>query len=75
MGVAPKLKEAVFNRLQDHFGIRLPESAGLDTMACIEAAHEDRLKMGVCLGGNLYGSNPDAAYAAEALGKLDLVVI
>jgi anaerobic selenocysteine-containing dehydrogenase len=30
--------------------------------------------MGFCLGGNLYGSNPDARYAAEALGKLDTLV-
>jgi anaerobic selenocysteine-containing dehydrogenase len=30
--------------------------------------------VGICLGGNLYGSNPDAKFAAEALAKLDLLV-
>jgi anaerobic selenocysteine-containing dehydrogenase len=40
----------------------------------IEAALGERVKAGFCLGGNLYGSNPDAAFAAEALSKLDLVV-
>ena len=31
-------------------------------------------KFGFCLGGNLYGSNPDATFAARALGKLDMLV-
>ena len=43
-------------------------------MGSIEAAAAGQLKFGFCLGGNLYGSNPDAAFAAEALGKLDMVV-
>jgi len=74
MGVTPKLKDAIFERLQGHFGVQLPATPGLDTLACIEAAHAGGLKMGVCLGGNLYGSNPDAAYAAEALSRLDTLV-
>ncbi len=38
MGVSPKLKDAVFDRLQSHFGVRLPTTPGRDTMACIEGA-------------------------------------
>jgi len=74
VGVTPKLKEAIFNRLEEHYSLRLPTEPGLDTMASIEAASAGRLKIGICLGGNLYGSNPDARFAAEALGRLDLVV-
>jgi len=74
VGVAPKLKDAVFERLQNHFGIQLPTTPGLDTMACMEAAEAGRLRFGCCLGGNLYGSNPDATFAARALGKLELLV-
>ncbi|HVC92780.1 MAG TPA: FdhF/YdeP family oxidoreductase [Pirellulales bacterium] len=74
VGVTPKLKEAVFQRLQDYFHVQLPTQPGLDTLGCIEAAHAGRLKLGVCLGGNLYGSNPDAAFAAAALARLELVV-
>lgn len=74
MGVTPKLKDAVFDRLQNHFGVKLPTTAGLDTLACIDAASSGEVKVGVCLGGNLYGSNPDAAFAAKALANLDLVV-
>ncbi|MCA9133958.1 MAG: histidine kinase, partial [Planctomycetales bacterium] len=60
--------------LQNHFGVVLPTSPGHDTMACMEAAHRGELQAGICLGGNLFGSNPDANYAREALEKLPLRV-
>ena len=74
VGVTPKLKEAIFTALQDHYDVELPSSEGKDTMACIEAAHRGELQMGFCLGGNLYGSNPDSRFAAEALGQLEGLV-
>jgi molybdopterin-dependent oxidoreductase alpha subunit len=74
MGVTPKLKDAVFAALQREFAVGLPTSPGLDTLACMESAELGRLKMGFCLGGNLYGSNPDAQFAALALSKLDTLV-
>ncbi|TWT89655.1 Formate dehydrogenase H [Pseudobythopirellula maris] len=74
VGVTPRLKEAVFERLESHFGLELPTTEGRDTMACIEGAAAGELKMGFCLGGNLYGSNPDSAYAAKALQNLDTAV-
>ena len=39
----------------------------------MEAAAQGRLKVGFCLGGNLYGSNPDAAFAQTALERLDQI--
>ncbi|HVW37503.1 MAG TPA: FdhF/YdeP family oxidoreductase [Pirellulales bacterium] len=74
VGVTPKLKEAIFERLQNYFHVQLPTQPGLDTMACMDAAESGKLKVGICLGGNLYGSNPDATYAARSLAKLDLLV-
>ncbi|MCH7813472.1 MAG: molybdopterin-dependent oxidoreductase, partial [Planctomycetes bacterium] len=38
VGVTPRLKEAVIERLQNHFGVTLPETPGLDTLRCIERA-------------------------------------
>ncbi|MDX1964355.1 MAG: FdhF/YdeP family oxidoreductase [Pirellulales bacterium] len=73
MGVTPKLRDAVFDRLQNHFAVRLPTSPGLDTMGCMESALAGELKFGFCLGGNLYGSNPDAEFARKSLAKLDLI--
>jgi len=43
-------------------------------MSCIEGAADGSLKFGLCLGGNLYGSNPDAEFARNALNNLDLIV-
>ncbi len=74
VGVTPKLKDSIFRGLQENFGIKLPTSSGLDTMACMESAHQGKLQVGICLGGNLYGSNPDAKFAREALAKLRLLV-
>ena len=37
------------------------------------AAHDERMKLAICLGGNLLGSNPDSDYATEALGRTSLV--
>ncbi len=74
MGVTPQLKQAVFEALEREFAVKLPTTPGLDTLGCIEEAHAGRLKFGFCLGGNLYGSNPDANFAAEALAQLDTLV-
>ena len=40
-------------------------------MACIEACGRGEMDTAVCLGGNLFGTNPDATFASEALGKLE----
>ena len=45
---------------RSHFGVKLPTTPGLDTMACMEARRRGELQVGFCLGGNLYGTNPDA---------------
>ncbi|MGE0609067.1 MAG: molybdopterin-dependent oxidoreductase [Pirellulales bacterium] len=72
VGVTPKLKDAVFDRLESYFDVRLPTTIGLDTMGCMDAAETGRMKVGVALGGNLYVSYPDATYAAQSLSKIDL---
>ena len=73
VGVAPALKAAVLDALEAELGVSVPEGAGLDTMGCMVGAAEGRLRAGICLGGNLFGSNPDAAFAASALQTLELV--
>lgn len=75
VGVTPKLKAKIFDSLEQKFGVQLPKSAGKDTLACIEAANKYDASIGICLGGNLYGSNPDSKFAAEALSRLKLSVM
>lgn len=74
VGVTPRLKEAIFSALQRELGVRLPTTPGKDTLACLEAAHAGQFRVGVCLGGNLYGATPDAVFASQALGRLELLV-
>jgi molybdopterin-dependent oxidoreductase alpha subunit len=74
MGVTPKLKDEIFQQLEANFGVKLPTTKGLDTLACMEESYAGRLKVGFCLGGNLYGSNPDAAYAEASLAQLETLV-
>jgi molybdopterin-dependent oxidoreductase alpha subunit len=74
VGFTPKLKAAVLQRVEEHFKARLPTTEGLDTMACMEASAEGRMRFALCLGGNLYASNPDSAFAAKAMSRLDMVV-
>ena len=74
VGVTPGLKKAVMDALEAKLGVTLPATSGLDTMGCMVASAEGRMKVGVCLGGNLFGSNPDSRFAATALQALDLTV-
>jgi molybdopterin-dependent oxidoreductase alpha subunit len=73
VGVVPNLKEQVLNNLETLLKVSLPRPPGLDTLSCMEAADRGEMKFAFCLGGNLYGSNPDAAFARRALGRIDLV--
>lgn len=74
MGVAPVMKEAFAKRLQDLYGLP-PLPPGQDTMASMEAAAEGRIQVSLQLGGNLYGSNPHAAFAARALQAIPFTAL
>jgi molybdopterin-dependent oxidoreductase alpha subunit len=74
VGVTPQLKQAIFERLESHFAVKLPTMKGYDTLECLDAADEGRMRLGFCLGGNLWGASPDAAYAGRAMSKIDTVV-
>lgn len=73
VGVTPLLKKAILERFEQRLGIEVPKSPGLDTMACMDAADKNQMDVAMCLGGNLYGSNPAAQYAQQALAKIGLV--
>lgn len=74
VGVTPKLKDEIYARLTGELGLQLPQTPGMDTLACMHAADEKRVRFGLCLGGNLYGSNPDAAFARRAISQLEMMV-
>jgi molybdopterin-dependent oxidoreductase alpha subunit len=70
IGVKPVLPENVFQAMETYLGIELPRTPGYDTMAGMRAAHAGEVDAALMMGGNLYGSNPNAAWAEEALGRI-----
>ena len=74
VGVTPKLKQAIYDRLASEHGIHAPTTEGYDTMRCMEAAAHGEMKQGWCLGGNLYGSNPDSVFAGSALNNVNMLL-
>ncbi|NDC63587.1 MAG: histidine kinase, partial [Planctomycetia bacterium] len=74
VGVTPTLKQAIFDRLESHYGVKLPTTKGYDTLECLDAAAAGGMRLAVCLGGNLYGASPAASFARGAMEKIDTVV-
>ncbi len=74
MGVSPGLKEAFAAELDRRFSIAVPRDPGQDTYASMQAAHAGTIDVAVLVGGNLWGSNPDSAWAAQALQNIDVTI-
>ena len=74
VGVAPRVKDAFAAELQARYGVSANATPGMDTYACMAAASEGRIRAAVLLGGNLWGSNPDSAWAAEAMRRIGTTV-
>lgn len=71
IGVRPVLQAEVMARMESLFGVTLPTSNGLDTMAAMQAADRSEIDLALLMGGNLYASNPNSAWAEKALAKIN----
>jgi len=71
VGFAPALKEAFAKKMEEVYGIPPASTPGLDTFRSMEAAQAGKIRVAVFLGGNLFGSNPDRRWAAQALQRID----
>jgi molybdopterin-dependent oxidoreductase alpha subunit len=74
MGVTVHLKQAIQEALEQILQRPLSKTAGYDTRALIEAAEAGSIDTLLCLGGNLYGANPDLEQAKRALGKIKTII-
>jgi molybdopterin-dependent oxidoreductase alpha subunit len=74
MGVVPELKGPIIRSIEDRLNLLLPKTPGLDTLACVKRANEGAVDVAMHLGGNLFGSCPDSAFARRALNKIGLTV-
>jgi molybdopterin-dependent oxidoreductase alpha subunit len=74
MGVTVHLKEEIRIALEKLLGRPLSRVHGYNTRALMEAADTGNIDTLLCLGGNLYGANPDLNQAQRALGKVETVI-
>ena len=74
VGVAPRVKDAFARELHARYGVQANSTPGMDTYACMTAAREGRIRAAVLLGGNLWGSNPDSSWAAEAMQRIGTTI-
>ena len=74
VGVSPSLREPFARALEAAYDIEVPREPGLDTYASMEAAHRGEVRAAVLLGGNLFASNPDRAWAGEAMRTIPFTV-
>ena len=70
IGVKPVLPEAVFQALQQHFGVELPQAAGMDTLQCLTAAHRGEVDATLLMGGNLFQATPHRDWAEQAFNRI-----
>jgi molybdopterin-dependent oxidoreductase alpha subunit len=65
IGVTPALQDVVRQSLEKLYGKALPTTAGYDTYATLQAAERGEIDVLTALGGNLWGSNPNLAWASQ----------
>jgi molybdopterin-dependent oxidoreductase alpha subunit len=70
IGVKPVLPRQVFDAMEQELGIELPQSEGLDTLACLNRAHEGGIDTALIMGGNLYEATPDSQWAQQAMDRI-----
>lgn len=74
MGVTVKLKEEIKQALEKLLGRSLNLPKGYHTRDLIEAAETGKVDTLMCVGGNIYGANPDSAQAKRALGNIETII-
>lgn len=74
VGVKPVLVEDVYRHIETQLGVVLPRKAGMDTLACLQAAHAGDMDAALMMGGNLYAASPDSRWVREALDRIGFKV-
>lgn len=74
VGVKPVLANDVLMQLEQHTGTQLPRTPGMDTIACLTAAHAGKIDAALIMGGNLFSATPNSQWAQEALDKINFKV-
>jgi len=74
MGFGPEMKQSVARAMEAAYGVRAAAEPGQDTYSSMLAAERGEVQAAVLLGGNLFASNPDRAWAGRALRNIPLTL-
>jgi molybdopterin-dependent oxidoreductase alpha subunit len=74
VGVKPILADDVLEKMEQALNIELPRTPGLDTIACLQAAHDGKMDAALIMGGNLFSATPNTDWARAALDKIPFKV-
>jgi molybdopterin-dependent oxidoreductase alpha subunit len=74
MGVTAHLRQDIQTALEQLLGRSLNRMPGYRARDLIEAAAAGQVDTLLCLGGNIYGANPDLTQAKAALGAIDTII-
>ena len=74
IGVKPVLPAQVFERIEQSFGVSLPQTPGLHTLASLDAAHRGDMDAALMMGGNLFEATPDSEWARQAMDNIGFKV-
>ena len=70
IGVKPVLAKEVMQKIESEFQMEFPSQKGMDTLACLEAAHGGQMDAAILMGGNLYEATPNSGWAKKSLDNI-----
>ncbi|QRF23884.1 formate dehydrogenase subunit alpha [Alicyclobacillus sp. TC] len=74
-GYEPSNSEAVLQKYEKAWGVKLPRSKGLDNHQMVEAIHDGQLKAMYLFGEDMALVDSNANYVHEAFEKLELFIV
>ncbi|HNB69966.1 MAG TPA: FdhF/YdeP family oxidoreductase [Acidobacteriota bacterium] len=74
VGFAPQVKAGFLKKMEELYGLPMPQGPGMDSMQSLQASHQGKVDFALLMGGNFYAANPDLTFAGEALSRIKLAV-
>jgi molybdopterin-dependent oxidoreductase alpha subunit len=74
VGIMHYVDKELNKRIEKYLGFTPPDHPGLDVVGAMEAMHEGKAKVFMCLGGNFLMAASDTDYTADAIRNCELTV-
>jgi len=74
VGIMHFVNKALNERIEKYLGFIPPSEEGCDTVGAMEAMHEGKAKVFMCLGGNFLMAASDTEYTAKGIQNCNLTI-